>query len=476
MKTVAIIGGGITGLTAAFRLRENNVPVTLYESSDHVGGVIQTLRKDGYLAEFGPNSILETSPRIPTLIRDLGLESRRLYSRPEAEQRYLVRRGQPVLLPTCPLAFFGTKLFSIGAKLRLLAEPLIRRCPAAREESLAEFVVRRLGREFLDYAINPFVAGVYAGDPARLSVKHAFPKLHALEQKYGSLILGQLLGARERRKRGETSKQNAKKISFDDGLQVLTDTLHARLADSVRLHSPVVSIRQSSEGFTLVTRCGKNAEQHHHHAVLVAAPAHKLAQIQLTAERPLDWSQLGEIYYPPVASLVLGFRRQDVAHPLDGFGMLIPEVERFNILGTLFSSSLFPNRAPDGHVTLTCYLGGTRNPQLASLDADKSTEVALKDLRTILGVKGQPTFRHHAVFPMAIPQYNVGFGRFKDLMNRVEESAPGLFLAGHFRDGISLGDSIVSGEQVVPRIQAFLKRDGSGQPASPHGTPVPAAA
>src|SRR5204863_2732257 len=128
-----------------------------------------------------------------------------------------------------PLAFFGTELFSAGAKLRLFREPFIRRSPASCEESLGQFVVRRIGQEFLDYAINPFVAGVYAGDPARLSVKHAFPKLHALEQKYGSLILGQLLGARERKRRGETSKQNANKISFDDGLQVLTDALHGRL-------------------------------------------------------------------------------------------------------------------------------------------------------------------------------------------------------------------------------------------------------
>src|SRR5438067_4403549 len=216
MKSVAIIGGGITGLTAAFRLRQQNVPVTLYEAGQRVGGVIQTLRQDGYLAEFGPNSILETSPKIASLIRDLGLESRRLYSDPGADNRYLVRGGKPVLLPGSPVAFLGTKLFSTGAKLRLLKEPFIRRAPETPEESLAQFVVRRLGQEFLDYAINPFVAGVYAGDPARLSIKHAFPKLHALEQRYGSLILGQFLGASERKKRGEASKQNAKKISFDD--------------------------------------------------------------------------------------------------------------------------------------------------------------------------------------------------------------------------------------------------------------------
>ena len=456
MRSVAIIGGGITGLTAAFRLRQRNVPVTLYEAAGRVGGVIQTVRRDGYLAEYGPNSILETSPKISALIRDVGLEGRRLYSDPAAENRYLVRGRKPVLLPGSPAAFLGTKLFSAGAKLRLFREPFVPRSPASFEENLADFVLRRLGQEFLDYAINPFVAGVYAGDPARLSVKHAFPKLHAVEQQYGSLILGQILGARARRRRGEASKQDAKKISFDEGLQVLTDTLQTKLAESVRLLSPVTSLCQDAKGWTVNVRGPAGESQHRHGAVLFAGPAHKLPEIRLNTARPLDWSTLGEIYYPPVASIVLGFRREDVVHPLDGFGMLIPAVENFNILGALFSSSLFPNRAPAGHVTLTCYLGGVRAPKLASLEPAAAVELAVQDLRTILGVKGQPTFSHHFLYPKAIPQYEVGFGRFKELMDRVEGTAPGLFLAGHYREGISLGDSIVSGHGVAERIQLFL--------------------
>ncbi len=200
MKSVAIIGGGITGLTAAFNLQQRGIPVTLYEGGGHVGGVIRTVQENGYLAECGPNTILETSPLIGELIRDTGLESRQLYSDPAADKRYLVRDKQLVNLPSSPLAFFATRLFSWRAKAGLLIEPFRRRAAADLEESLAEFVLRRLGREFLDYAINPFVAGVYAGDPERLSVKHAFAKLHALEQRYGSLIKGQIFGARERKR------------------------------------------------------------------------------------------------------------------------------------------------------------------------------------------------------------------------------------------------------------------------------------
>ena len=456
MKSVAIIGGGITGLTASFRLQQNNIPVTLYEAGSRVGGIIRSARKEGYLAEFGPNSILETSPKISALICDLGLEGRRRYSNPDAEKRYIVRGGKPVLLPSSPLEFLGAKLFSMGAKLRLLREPFIRRAPASADENLAQFVLRRLGQEFLDYAINPFVAGVYAGDPARLSVIHAFPRLHALEQEYGSLILGQFLGARKRRRRCETSKKDAKKFSFDEGLQVLTDTLQAQLPEAIRLESAVLSLQQESGCWTVTTGSGTTEQRRRHAAVLFAGPAHKLREIQLKTDRSLDWSPLGEIYYPPVASVVLGFRREDVAHPLDGFGMLIPEVEGFRILGALFTSSLFPNRAPAAHVTLTCYLGGARAPELALLDGEAAVAVALEDLRTLLGVRGQPTFQHHVLFPKAIPQYEVGFGRFKNLMNEIEARAPGLFLAGHYRDGISLGDSIVSGDRAAERIRDFL--------------------
>ena len=466
MKNVAIIGGGITGLTAAFQLRQRAIPVTIYEASERVGGVIQSIRQDGYLAEYGPNTILETSPQIGALIRGLGLESRRLYSDPRAEKRYIVRGGKPVSLPGSPLGFLSTPLFSPAAKLRLLAEPFIRRAPEAREENLAEFVRRRIGQEFLDYAINPFVAGVYAGDPAQLSVKHAFPKLHALEQRYGSLLVGQFLGARERKRRAEVSKQTAKKLSFDEGLQVLTDSLNHQLATAVKLNSPVTRLKQLADGWTVAARRHGREVTTDHAAVLFAGPAFKLPEIQLTTERYLNCSPLAQIHYPPVASIVLGFRREDVAHPLDGFGMLIPEVEGFKILGTLFSSSLFPNRAPAGHVTLTSYVGGTRAPELATDDADALVDLALKDLRAILGVTGKPTFVHHALFRHAIPQYEVGYGRFKNLMDEIEAKARGFFLAGHYRDGIALGDSIVSGCTVAARVEKFLAAAPAERPVT----------
>ena len=456
MNSIAIIGGGITGLTAAFRLQQRGLPVTLFESGPRVGGVIQSIRESGYLAEFGPNTILETSPKIISLVHDLGLDGRRMYSDPRAEKRFLVRNSRPVQLPGSPPAFFLTSLFSLGAKLRLLREPFIRRSAPEIEESLAEFVLRRLGREFLDYAINPFVAGVYAGDPARLSVKQAFPKLHEIEQRYGSLIKGQILGARERKRRAEVSKQNAKKVSFDEGLQVLIDILQAKLGAAVRLNTKVTRLERTSAGWTLVAQRNGAEDRSEHQAVLYAGTAYRLDELQIAAPGIPSLAPMAEIHYPPVASVVLGFRREDVAHPLDGFGVLIPQVEQFNILGTLFSSSLFPNRAPAGHVLLTSYAGGVRNPDLALRDPDDLYKITARDLQRLLGVKGEPTFRHHRLYPRAIPQYDVGYGRYRDLLKRAEAAAPGLFLAGHYRDGISLGDSMVSGHDVAERIAQHL--------------------
>lgn len=453
---MAVVGAGITGLSAAFRLRQHGIPVTIYEATSRTGGVIRSIQQDGYLAEFGPNTILETSPAIFSLVKDLGLEGRRLYSDPAADKRFIVRGGRPIDLPTSPVGFFRTPLFSAAAKLRLLAEPFIRRAPPDADESLAEFVLRRIGREFLEYAINPFVAGVYAGDPARLSVRQAFPKLHALEQRYGSLIRGQILGARERKRRAEVSKQNAPKFSFIDGLQEMILALEQRLRDALRLRTTVTAIRQEASGWRVTADADGQSGQQLHSAVLLAIPAYRIAALPLQTRAPCDLSLLAEIVYPPVTSVVLGFRREDVEHPLDGFGMLIPQIEGFRILGTIFSSSLFPNRAPSGHVTLTSYVGGTRAPALAKLPGEEIIPITVEDLRRILGVRGNPTFQHHVLYPQAIPQYEVGYGRFRDRMTEAEAKAPGLFLGGHYRDGISLGDSIVAGSQLADRIRAFV--------------------
>jgi len=456
MNPVAVIGAGITGLTAGFYLKQRGIPVTVYESGGRVGGVIQSLRRDGYLAEFGPNTILETSPKIGQLIRDAGLESRRLDPDPKAEARYVVRYKRPIAMPGSPLGFFTTELFTAKAKWAVLREPFVAPRRDGKEESVAEFVLRRLGQEFLDHAIDALVAGVYAGDPWKLSVPQAFPKLAQLEARYGSLIKGQIFGGRERKKRGEVAKDRAAKVSFDEGLQVLPETLAKHLGESLRLNASVLSLSQTQNGWVLQVR--QNGEEHQleHAAVLYAGTAYRLAELNLCTHAALSLKPFGEIRYPPVASVVLGFRREDVTHACQGFGMLIPRIEGFKILGTIFSSSLFRNRAPAGHLTLTSYVGGERFPELAGLPPEQLFKITCEDLQVLLGVKGKPTFQHSVFYQRAIPQYVIGYGRYRELMTEIEKKAPGLFLAGHYRDGISLSDSIVSGCTVADRIQTWL--------------------
>ena len=380
MSRVAVIGGGITGLTAAHRLVEQGYEVSLFEAADRVGGVIQTIRRDGFLAECGPNTLLETSPKISQLLKDLDLEKRRLDPNPDSDARYILRKGEPTAMASSPLGFFTGKLFTWRAKLALLREPFVRASPSNAEESLAEFVKRRLGQEFLDYAINPFVAGIYAGDPDQLSVRESFPKIWELEQKYGSLIKGQIYGAKERRRSGVISKDRAPKLSFDDGLQVLTDRLAETLGDRIRLASPVKGLDRVGEnkiGVKVADEIGT------FDSVLLAMPAYRLAELEFPGgERSL--SELNEIIYPPVASVVLGFKKDEVAHSLAGFGTLNPEVEKVKTLGTIFSSSLFPGRAPEGCVTLTSYVGGMRSPDLAMQSSEEIVALTVEVLVALL--------------------------------------------------------------------------------------------
>ncbi len=453
MKPVAVIGAGITGLTAAFCLQRKGIPFTVYEASGRAGGVIQSVRKDGFLAESGPNTILETAPEISRLIGEVNLESRRLYTDPDAKSRFVVRDRRPVAMPSSPPGIFTSPLLSARSKLALLREPFVPRRRDGKEETVAEFVTRRLNREFLERLVDALVGGIYAGDPHRLSIQHALPRLYQVEAKYGSLIKGQFLGARERKKGGQVARDRARGFSFDEGLQVLPDTLAAQLGDALKVNAPVVRLAQIGNDWRVTSA----QDEGEFAAVIYCGTAYGLAELKLSAPSPVNVSAFAEIRYAPVASVVLGFRREDVPHPCQGFGMLIPKIEGFKILGTIFSSSIFPNRAPAGHVLLTSYLGGQRSPDLAGLKPDELVRLTCEDLDILLGVKGAPVFRSTAVYPRAIPQYNVGYGKFKQLLNDIESKAGGLFFAGHFRDGISLGDSIVSGTAAAERVEGFLK-------------------
>jgi oxygen-dependent protoporphyrinogen oxidase len=363
-------------------------------------------------------------------------------------------------MPHSPFGFLRTRLFSTRAKLGLLAEPWRPRSSPSVDETVAAFVVRRLGREFLDYAINPFVGGVYAGDPEQLSVRHGFPKLHALEQKHGSLIRGAIS------QRNTQGGPSGRIFSFPNGLQEIPETLAAALGEAVLTQASVGEIRRTDNHWDIRYFRAGQVSTDSFSAVICAVPATELASLPLAGLSELaSLASLKTIPQPSVISVFTGYRREDVAHPLDGFGLLVPEVERRSILGTLFSSTLFPGRAPHGHVALTSFVGGTRNPELVHLSDQELTARVHAELSLVLGARQPPIYTHLHRWPRAIPQYNIGYQRFKDAIESTEATAPGLFIGGNARDGISLSNCIGSGQRLAREATAFLK---SAQLVAPH--------
>jgi oxygen-dependent protoporphyrinogen oxidase len=460
MAAVAIVGAGVAGLTAAWHLKRRGVRVVVYEASDRTGGVILTERRDGYLAELGPNSLTAGGGAAAELLTRLGLDATRVVAQREARKRYIVRKSKLVALPASPSQLLTTRLLSNGAKLAIFGEPMVEPGDSPMEESVATFIRRRFNQEVLDYVANPFVAGIYAGDPEQLSARHALPRLHDLEHTHGSVM--KAMGQMMRAGRGQPGSVPAPGlISFAGGMQEIPDALARELRSEIRLKAPVTQIRRGPRGWT-VSAAYQAAELYD--GVIYTAPAHCADEVDLALEGGDRLKTLTSITHPPVAVLALGFRREDVAHKLDGFGFLVPDVERRNVLGVIFSSTLFPGRAPAGHVLLTAFVGGVRHPDLANADLSTVTARVMDDLRLLLGVRGESTFRAFHLWPKAIPQYTLSYCRFREIMDETERRNPGLGLAGSYREGVAVGEVIAGAageaERIAGQVGAGERADG----------------
>ena len=452
---VIVVGGGLSGLAAALGAKRRGASVEVLEAASRPGGTIGTVHRDGALYETGPNSALDTTPLIDALLDASGSRGERVEASALSATRFIVRKGRLVPLPTSPRAMLATRAFSTSAKLRLAAEPFIARAPAGAEESVAQFVRRRLGVEFLDYAVDPFVAGVYAGDPNRLSLPAAFPRLHALEQRYGSLIRGQIEGARERKRNPETAKNAARSFSFRNGMQTLTDAL-ARTVGRVTTGVRVERVERDARGTWIVTgRRDSEAIERRARAVIVAVPAAEASAL-VRGVAPAAAQGLAAIEYAAVASVATVYRREDIADPLAGFGFLVPRREKREILGSLFSSSMFEHRAPPGTVLLTTFVGGLRNPDLPRCSDDEIGAIVGRELRALVGARTDPLWVAITRWPRAIPQYDLGHLERLRGVDEAERALPGLVFCANYRGGISVGDCIKSADAIATRCAQLV--------------------
>jgi oxygen-dependent protoporphyrinogen oxidase len=458
MHDSIIIGAGISGLGVAARLAMQGNDVLVLEKALHVGGTMTSERLEGYLIDFGPTTILHTTPLFDDLVRYAGLEKEICFASAHSKQRFVVRDGAMHALPMGPGTFLTTRLFSFKAKMRLLQEPFISKGGAV-EESIGDFTHRRLGREFLEYAIGPFVSGVYAGDPSRLSVQWAFPKIHALEHNYGSLIKGAIKGARDRKKRqantGEGRKDTANVFSFVHGNGSLPEAIAAKLGQRVVLGCEINRLMRDEHGFEVTYDGPDGPAQARGRCVILAIPAYALDPYMRMCN-PQYPGGLDAIEYAPVVQIFLGFRRQQVGHPLQGFGVLIPHRENNKLLGVLWMSSFLPFRAPTDHVALTAFLGGMLRPDMVALDEEELLAICLEELATLLDVRGEPQVAKLKKWPRAIPQYTLGYGKYLSLMETFEANTPGAFLCGNFRGGIAVGDCVMHSAEIASKVTAFL--------------------
>jgi protoporphyrinogen/coproporphyrinogen III oxidase len=437
-----VVGAGISGLTTAFRLAHGGWRVAVVEAAGRVGGAMETWTDGPWRFELGPNTVVENHETVGRLIGNAGLEGEKIVAAPSAKRRYLYKDGRLIPLPSGPGSFLTTPLFSPGAKLRLLKEPWIGRPPERTEESIAGFTRRRLGQSFLDYAVGPFASGIYAGDPERLSVRWAVPRIWSLERDHGSLFRGAFA-----RRKGPSP--GGAMISFRDGLETLPRKLAAEIGD-VRTGVAVQRIVRMDPiggGYRAETSAGPIEAKH----IVLAVPADAAAR--LLDEATAGASRLFEqVPYAAVAILALGWRRVEVGHSLAGFGFLVPRKEGLRTLGCLFPSELFPGCAPRDHVALAAFAGGRTDPGIVTWDEDRIAATLIDELRGPLSIRGEPAFRLVRRWPRAIPQYEIGHGRFLDRAREIEQALPGLHIGGNFLGGISVPNCIQNSTELAERM------------------------
>ncbi|OVA15410.1 Amine oxidase [Macleaya cordata] len=473
VKSVAVVGGGISGLAAAYKLKSQGLNVTLFEAEERAGGKLRSVSRDGLIWDEGANTMMESDMEVGRLLDNLGLREKQQFPISQSK-RYVVRNGEPELIPTNPFALMRSNLLSTKSKFQIILEPFLWRSSAENtnlpkmsneslQESVREFFQRHFGDEVVDYLIDPFVAGTSAGDPDSLSMPHAFPELWNLEKKFGSIIVGafrsKMSGKQEKREKetsSEKSKQQRGSFSFHGGMQRLADMLSNDLGDNLKLKSKVLSLSYNHDenspsdnwSVSYATNHKEPSPDQSFDAVIMTAPLCNVKEMKITREgSPFMLDFLPEVTYLPLSVVVTTFKKENVKRPLEGFGILIPSKEQQNglktLVGTLFSSMVFPDRAPSDLYLYTTFVGGSRNRDLAKASLDELKQVVTSDLRKLLGAEGEPTFVNHFYWSKAFPLYGHDYNSVLEAIEKMERSLPGLFYAA-IASGCKAADLVIS--------------------------------
>jgi oxygen-dependent protoporphyrinogen oxidase len=455
MPRVLVVGGGISGLALAYRLEQlrPDFDVTVLEKQPRVGGTIDTLTRDGFRVEAGPNGFLDNKPHVANLCRELGLGDRLVRaSESAARNRFLLLDGKLHKLPSGLLSLLTTSVVGWRTKLALLTERFQRPRSDPADESIDAFARRRFGNEAAETLVDAFVTGIYAGDPQQLSLPASFPRLAALEREYGS-VTGGLLRSRRRQRaeakaQGKSLQRTGQMWSFPEGLSVLTETLRTRLRRPPIVGAGVRAVRRT--GTTWQTQ-GDGKETWDADALVLTCPAHQQATLLADLDAELA-ERVGGIDYNRVAVVAVGYRAADVPHPLDGFGYLSPQRSRRDVLGVQWCSSIFPDRAPPGMVLLRAMCGGWNRAEMVDWDDARLLASVRAEFAQAMNIHAEPVFHQIIRWDRAIPQYQLCH---LERVAWIEERAarhPGLYLGGNCYRGVALNDCVEQADVLAKRV------------------------
>ncbi|MGB8653363.1 MAG: protoporphyrinogen oxidase [Candidatus Acidiferrales bacterium] len=441
---VVIVGAGISGLACALRLHQLEIPFTIFERADLAGGFLRSEERDGFLFESGPQSFQLSAP-LAALIRDVAMESEIVTADPKAP-RYVLRGGRLLKIPMSPQALLASSLLGPRSRWRVAAESFRKTQPPGDEESVAAFVRRKFGHEILEYLVSPFVSGVYAGDPERLSLRAAFPSLETWERTYGSV----LRGARKSRSEQKKGAAPPALCSLRHGMGSLTQAIARQLGARLKTGVNVASLRRAGDGgYEIgIERAGGSNETILSAKIVIATPAYTAGRL-IAATDPRLASSLEGIAYAPVAVVSAGYYDRQMIEPMRGFGVLMPRSEGLRTLGTVWNSSLFQGRAPAGMFLMTSFVGGATDLEIVERSEEEIAAIVVADNQRVAGITGPPAAKKVWRYPRALPQYNLGHGYNVEAIRAGERQLPGLFFTGNYLDGPAIGKCVESGARAA---------------------------